>query len=237
MVEKNTDIVVRDLVTADKIPTSVTSLYKKSGWIPYMQEIFHILHSNGFRQNQIQETIEAIPEVQGLVHLIRQLHDEHNFDVIILSDSNSEFIRIWCQRHGVEPYIHKVFTNPARFDDEDGKLLLQPHHHQTSCSLSSQNLCKGAILETFVAEAGQTVAEYETIFYVGDGQNDLCPILRLGKNDFGCIRRGYSLEKQIVKLQNTDGSDEKQPPAVTDGTLLYWDDGTDLLSSILKIIS
>lgn len=234
VVDQNTDIVVRDLVSADKIPSTVTSLYKRSGWISYMQEIFHILHSHGFRQIDIQHTIEAIPEVRGLTHLIRQLHDEHNFDVVILSDSNSEFIRIWCERHGVKQWVHEVFTNPAHFDIADGRLLLQPHHHQTSCSLSSQNLCKGAILEGFVDGASKRVTEYEVIFYVGDGENDLCPILRLGKNDYGCVRRGYSLERQLEKLQSVDSTDEMQKEM--DATLLYWDNGTDLLNLIVKNI-
>ena len=35
--------------------------------------------------------------------------------------------------------------------------------------------------------------------YVGDGQNDLCPLLGLGKGDIGIVRKGYGLEKALSK--------------------------------------
>lgn len=228
VVEDNTDIVARNLVTADKIPETVTNLYKRSGWIPYMQEIFHILYANNFRLEDIKNAIEAIPPVNGFVDLIRQLHDEHNFDVIIISDSNLKFIQMWNRRNHFDKYVREIFTNPAHFD-VDGRLLVQPYHHQINCKLSSENLCKGDVMESYVSKTVTT--EYESIFYFGDGQNDLCPVLRLGRQDFGCVRRGFQLEKAIQRLtENGDGEHANR----LDANILYWTDGVDLLESILK---
>lgn len=230
VVDDNTDIVARNLVSADKIPESVTNLYKRSGWIPYMQEIFHILHANNFRGTDIRNAIESIPPVNGFIDLIRQLHVEHNFDVIIISDSNLEFIRMWNRHHDFDKYVRKIFTNPAQFDDDE-RLLVQPYHHQINCKLSSENLCKGDVMESFVSEAATLATEYETIFYCGDGQNDLCPILRLGKQDFGCVRRGFRLEGEIQRLTEIGDGDGSSR---LDANILYWTDGVDLLESILK---
>lgn len=238
VVDDNSDIVARNLIPADQIPARVTNLYKSSGWIPYMQEVFHLLHEQQHSAADIRATIEAIPEVAGFTELIRRLHDDFQFDFVIISDSNSEFISGWNRCHGLDNYIRKVFTNPARFDG-NGLLLVQPYHHQTNCALSSENLCKGAVMEAFVEQAQ---IAYDTVFYIGDGHNDLCPILRLGKVDFGCVRRGYRLEKEIqalvesrVKRTNSanGGNDDGQ---ILDADIIYWDDGHDLLEAILKRI-
>lgn len=81
-------------------------------------------------------------------------------------------------------------------------------------------------MEAFVAAAG---VEYETVFYVGDGHNDLCPILRLGKVDVGCVRRGYRLEKEIQRVIDGGGADGQQLYA----DVIFWNDGKDLLEAIL----
>lgn len=166
--EHNTDIVVRDLVDKEKISDDVKKLYSHSGWIPYMQEIFHILHANNITKSQIKVAVENIPEVNGLTELIGKLHQTENVDVVIISDSNSVFINYWCDFNGMTQYIKKVYTNQAQFKEND-VLKIQPYHHQTTCDLSSINLCKGDILEEFAKnEFEQNNVIYSKIFYIGE---------------------------------------------------------------------
>lgn len=215
---------VRDLIKS-KISDEVTKLYKRSGWIPYMQEIFNILHADGFTKPQIKEAIEAIPEVAGFRTLFKQLYDTGNVDVIIISDSNSVFIKFWCDHNDVSKYIKHIYTNQAHFTDDD-VLKVQPYHHQLDCRLSSENLCKGAVLEDFVRnqlEQGHVI--YDNIFYVGDGHNDICPVLRLGEQDFGYARTGYRMQKEINKT-NPD----------LKATVEFWTDGRDLKELIFQHI-
>lgn len=222
VVDDNTDIVIRDLVK-NKITDEVTKMYKSSGWIPYMQEIFRILHANGFTKSQIKDTIESIPEVVGFRTLFKQLFDANNVDVIIISDSNSEFIKFWCDFNDVSKYIKQIYTNQAHFSD-DGVLNVRPYHHQTECNLSSENLCKGLVLENFVRnQLEQVHIMYDKIFYVGDGHNDICPVLRLGSQDFGFARNGYRMQKEI---------DKKHPDL--NATLQIWTDGRDLKELIFQ---
>lgn len=224
IVDDNTDIVVRDLIKS-KISDEVTKLYKRSGWIPYMQEIFHILHAEGFTKSQIKDTIEAIPEVAGIRTLIKELYDTNTTDIIIISDSNSMFIKLWCDYNDVSKYIKHIYTNHAHFTDDD-ILKVQPYHHQLDCRLSSENLCKGSILENFVRnQFEQKNIIYDKIFYVGDGHNDICPVLRLGDYDCGYARKGYRMQKEIEKKNlNLSASVE------------IWTDGRDLKELIFQRI-
>lgn len=224
VVDDNTDIVVRDLVKSE-ISDEVTKLYKSSGWILYMQEIFYILHANGFTKSQIKNTIERIPEVDGLKMLFKQLYDTGSVDTIIISDSNSMFIKFWCDHNDVSKYIKHIYTNQAQFNDDD-VLKIRPYHHQVDCQLSSENLCKGSILEDFVRnQLNERHVIYDNIFYIGDGHNDICPVLRLGAEDFGYARKGYRMQKELEK-QNTS----------LDAKLEIWTDGHDLKQSIFQHI-
>ena len=55
------------------------------------------------------------------------------------------------------------------------------------------------ILGTILREYLERSAEkYSRVVYVGDGQNDLCPLLQLGKGDVGVVRKGYSLDKALA---------------------------------------
>lgn len=198
VVDDNTDIVVRDLIKTD-ISDEIKKLYKKSGWIPYMQEIFYLLHGDGFKKNQILNAIVGISEVAGMKMLLKELNDTGNMDTIIISDSNSVFIKHWCDYNNVTDYIKEVFTNQAHFNDEE-ILTIQPYHHQLDCKLSSENLCKGHVLENYVKnQQNESNVIYDKIFYVGDGHNDICPVLRLGAQDVGFARQGYHMEKELSK--------------------------------------
>lgn len=224
--DKNTDLVVRDLMDATKIPESTKTLYKSNGWIPYMHEIFGILHKNGVTKKEILDAVYDIPEVPGIKNCLRTLND-NNFDIVIISDSNSEFITHWNRRNDISKYFAEIFTNPAFFE-ENGRLCVGPHHTQTECSISSTNLCKGNVLESFIKRKRNTeLIEYENVFMVGDGYHDICPMLRLEKTDFACPRLNYAAD---TKLGNTAEKISTNVRAM----VLKWVDGDDLLNQIKR---
>lgn len=222
VVDNNTDIVVRDLLKSN-IPDEVAQLYKKSGWILYMQEIFYLLHKDNRTKSQIKDAIEGISEVAGMKTLFKELNDAGSVDIIIISDSNSVFIKVWCDYNDVSKYIKHIYTNRAHFND-DNVLMIEPFHHQTDCRLSSDNLCKGKVLEDFVRnQYNECNVIYDRIFYIGDGSNDICPVLRLSAHDFGYARLGYRMHKKL---------DEKN--IRSDAKLQIWTDGRDLKQLIFK---
>jgi len=92
----------------------------------------------------------------------------------------------------------KVYTNPAKFDGR-GCLQIDEYHEQDWCDISAHNLCKGHVLMEYInkrkAEDG---ISFSRISYVGDGQNDVCPSLRLNSNDRVFARSGFPLHKRLA---------------------------------------
>lgn len=215
VVDDNTDIVARNLLEPSQIPEHVRKLYKGTDWIGYMQEIFNLLHENQFTQDAILNSIRGIPETPGFCEFIRRMAERPDVDVIIISDSNSVFINTWLEAQRLSPLIKQIFTNPAFFPETGGPLTIAPYHHQTECSLSSVNLCKGKVLCDYLAQTNL----YSQCIYIGDGRNDLCPILRLSVKDLACARVGYSCAKL---LQGEYANQVKAP-------VFLWETGFELL--------
>ncbi len=147
------------------------------------------------------------------------------FEVIIISDSNSEFIKTILDAAGLGSVVHTSYTNPAHWD-EDGCLRINFYHVQDWCKLSTQNLCKGHILDAHIDEAlKQRDVRFSNVVYVGDGKNDLCPSLRLRECDVTCPRKGFYLERAITELEA--GKLKCQ--------VLPWDSGHVILQHIMEL--
>uniref|UniRef100_A0A1Q3F5Z4 Putative pyridoxal phosphate phosphatase phospho2 n=1 Tax=Culex tarsalis TaxID=7177 RepID=A0A1Q3F5Z4_CULTA len=224
--EYNTDIVVRDLLDKELLTPEIRSIVRTCGWIPYMQKILRMLHQQGCKPAEIVSAIRGIPEVPGIKMCIEEMA-RSNFQIIIISDSNSEFIRIWNEFNDISRFIHTTFTNPAKFNS-NGLLEVHPFHHQTECSLSSKNLCKGQILDDFIrSQYDQASTEYEKIFYIGDGKNDVCPMLRLNENGFACPREGYICCEELASAIS-------KRPERYEAKILKWNSGTHLVDLIWR---
>ncbi|XP_030381031.1 pyridoxal phosphate phosphatase PHOSPHO2 [Scaptodrosophila lebanonensis] len=223
IVAQNTDTVVRDLLPNEVTGPSARALNELvENWTLYMAEIFRLLHEQQVTEARIRDTIRCIPEVPGFVRLLKRLK-RLNFHLIIISDSNSVFIDEWLKAHHLTDCFKAIFTNPAEFD-EKGQLHVRPYHQQTECKLSASNLCKGRVLEHFVIEQDlRHNIRYDQVFYVGDGHNDICPVLRQRACDFACARQGFAMEKHLVKNRNK---------FKLRAQLLVWKSGFDLLEQL-----
>jgi len=122
---------------------------------------------------------------------------------------------------GLQSVFSKVYTNPASFDNA-GCLHLSPYHQQDWCTMSSVNMCKGHILDE---HCQKSAVKYNVIAYVGDGQNDFCPTVRLQATDLVFPRRHFSLEKRIAKDR------DKVAARVT-----CWDTGFDIINVLKEVV-
>ncbi|XP_029157515.1 pyridoxal phosphate phosphatase PHOSPHO2 [Nylanderia fulva] len=223
--DDNTDVVARKLLPDERIPEDVKGLYKSSGWIVYMGRIMELLHENGIDIQQIEDAIVRIPGVAGIEELLLALH-ANGHEIIIISDSNSVFIDRWLRSRRLEHVVSRIFTNPAYYDDT-GRMRVDMYHTQHTCRLSTVNLCKGQILMDYIDERREQGRRYERIVYVGDGKNDLCPILRLSQTDLACPRKGYALVETLSKLPRD---------STTKARVVQWDDGRDLRHNLEQIL-
>lgn len=251
IVAQNSDLVARDLLDPAAITDEHRRLYTERGWTSYMQAIFCTLHAHRFRCADVRRAVRAIPEVPGMRALIATLVRQHRFDAIIISDANTEFIEQWLEANALRDVVLQVFSNPAAYD-EGGMLRIRPYHHQTECALSTENLCKGRVLEEFLREqqqrqcggADRPPVAYGQIFYVGDGRNDVCPALRLaGGVDFACARRGFRMEKELLARKTAavaaaaaaakGGEQERAEGGVLQAGVISWTEGVELLAAIV----
>ncbi|XP_064647672.1 pyridoxal phosphate phosphatase PHOSPHO2-like [Lineus longissimus] len=197
IIDKNTDLHVVDLAPKGKIPPEVKALYTKDNWTNYMGEIFKYLHKCGTTKDKILQYVGEMTFAPGMTELLQFLEkDNQVFESIVVSDSNSVFIDSILTKAKMLNVFSEVFTNPAWFES-DGRLCLDFYHRQDWCDLSTVNLCKGHILCEYIKEHNQKGQVFDTVVYVGDGRNDLCPALRLSERDIVFVRKDHVLDKLL----------------------------------------
>ncbi|XP_045472342.1 probable phosphatase phospho2 [Harmonia axyridis] len=232
IIELNSDAVIASTVQGG-VPESVKNLHRNNGWTAYMQKIFELLNMEGYSEDFIRNTIIKLNPVCGMIDLIEELSSKFNYDVIIISDSNSYFIDAWLNNYDLKKCVLRVFTNPAQF--KDNLLMIEPYHLQDYCDLSSKNLCKGQILQDFVAEQEKNGVLYDRIIYAGDGANDLCPILRLKIGDHAFVRNGFKLADIVKKVVNGDMKDKSENLYEIKAKIHYWTDALNILEKVRNI--
>ena len=227
IIDDNSDIHVQVLAPGKQLPADIKELYSSNGWTEYMGAIFSHLHKAGIKQKDIEDCMKQIPLVDRMHELFQFLYD-NRFDIIIISDSNSYFIDVILKH--VDLHVDRVFTNHAEFNSA-GCLTIEYYHSQDWCTLSSRNLCKGHILEEYISQRATDGHIYNFVAFVGDGSNDLCPSLRLRKQDAVFVRKGYRLERMI--------SQPSEGHANIAANVTIWESGEDIkctLSEVLKCL-
>lgn len=220
IITENSDTYIAKLAPGGKLPKSIKDLYSDQGWTQFMGEVFKYLHQHKNTPEQILNCLTEIDFSPGMKELLNSL-DKDNTETIIISDANSVFINHILDHHSMKDKIQQVFTNPAKFNQE-GCLEIEMYHVQDSCSLSTVNLCKGQILESYIEERSKENIVFTHVAFIGDGQNDFCPSLRLSSKDFVFPRSGYSLVDYIQQMEAKKGLKIK-------ANIHHWNSGLDIL--------
>ncbi|XP_066260154.1 pyridoxal phosphate phosphatase PHOSPHO2-like [Euwallacea similis] len=235
VIDDNSDTAVMTLIDKSKFSPELQKLRKAEGWTAFMQGVFQVLHENGITKVEISELVRKIPEVRGMKSLISKLYEDLSYDVIIISDSNTYFIDLWLRANNLSSKVLKVFSNPAEFD-ESGLLKIEMYHLQESCKLSTKNMCKGMIMEDFIKEQSRKGIVYNSVAYVGDGYNDLCPILRLNSKGLACCREKYKCVDMVRRVKNGNCIDDKdQTIYFINAELCAWESGDDILEYVGRL--
>lgn len=219
IVNENSDIVARNLIhPPNLVPNSKDY---PGNWTQYMQEVFDTLKTIEITAEKILKTVSLMSPIQGMPKLMKTLYD-NNVDVIVVSDSNSLFIHCWLKENELLEVISCVYTNPAKIEGD--AIKIKPYALQTNCELCTNNMCKGTIVEKHISL--RTNITYDKTFYFGDGKNDLCPILKLTKNDIAFPRIGYTLNN-LLKSHTTQSE------------VMPWSTGDEIYEFLLssKLIS
>ena len=248
IMDENTDMVVQSAGGVGPMPEEVKAVAREQGWTAFMQviikfdktrsewlilmvfqSVFEHLHANKVSSEAILATMDAIPFVPGMRACLEEFKALGG-DLIIISDSNQVFIDRILSKNDMGHMFEGVFTNPAEFDSNTGVLNITPFHRNDDCKLSGVNLCKGRVLQDYLAKKREGGVEYGFVAYAGDGSNDFCPMLRLGEGDLALARRGdqYSITRCIARKAK-EGMDIK-------ARVEYWDDGNDIRDRVKERI-
>lgn len=169
--------------------------------------------------------METIPFTAGMTDLLTFISENKDtIDCIVISDSNTMFIDWILQAAGLQAAVDRVYSNPAKFN-EQGYMEVRCYHSH-DCDRCPVNLCKKKVLELYLSEKSDGGVEYEQIFYVGDGGNDFCPTSCLRGHDVVMPRKGYTLEKLIAKLEARE-----ENPSLR-ARVVVWSSGTDILQEV-----
>jgi len=139
------------------------------------------------------------------------------FIVILLGQAIIEHI---LDTKGLRLMFSKVYTNPASFD-KAGCLHLSPYHRQDWCSFSPANMCKGDILDEHCRKSS---IKYDVVAFVGDGEPDFCPTLRLRETDMVFPRRNFPLDKHVA-----EGRDKVA------AMVWPWETGHDIMNALKEV--
>ncbi|KAF9107477.1 RNA polymerase II mediator complex subunit [Mortierella sp. AM989] len=218
-----------------KLDTSPTQ------WTDLQNECLKEFHEQGGSDKVIRDALTRVPMDSHMIQAC-QLLFENGWTLAIVSDANAVYIEGILEHYKIRHLFSAIVTNPA-FWDPNGRLHIQrlipadAPPHGCSTGLCSLNICKGQevdkLLRNLVQKNSQQVedtieARTARMIYVGDGQNDYCPALRMQSHqDIYFVRRGRSLEKYLTK--------EGQDPAVLQAIkarTVYWEQAVDILKDL-----
>ena len=191
---------------------------KELCWTDRMAAIFRTLHEKKFTKLDFEQCLHTLPFTKGMKELLTFIFSK-NIDCIIISDSNTFFIKYLLEYGNVQQCVKEIYSNPADWTDS-GCLVIQ-HYHTHNCGQCPVNMCKGDILKSYISNTNSTE---NTLLYVGDGRNDYCATKQMKPNDYAFAREGYGLLKLLE--QNV----QKNQPIVKP-----WRSGFDILAEVKNI--
>ncbi|XP_044522452.1 pyridoxal phosphate phosphatase PHOSPHO2 [Gracilinanus agilis] len=221
IIDDNSDTWIVKCAPEKKLPQELIDSYQKGKWNEYMGRVFKYLGDKSVEEGEIKKTMIKMPFTEGMLELINFIGKNKDlYDCIIISDSNTAFIDWILKAANVDSVFDKVFTNPAAFS-RDGFLILEGFHvHE--CDYCPKNLCKKKVLIEFIDKQSQKGVKYSQINYIGDGENDFCPITSLKKNDVAFARKGFTLYKML--------SEPSQELVPVESSVVGWSSGIEILS-------
>ena len=204
-------------------------------WTALMDWMAGELHAAGHTAADMQAALARLPVLPSALAALT-LARQHGAEMRILSDANSVYIAWILDALGLADAFAAVVTNPAEAG-ADGRLRIRAHQPLDAphgCPLCPTNLCKGAVMQTWLDEMrrGRDVPGDVRVGYVGDGGGDFCPCTRMGAGDSVFARRTPhdGLLRACRKARRRRGSERGGNPtgdAAVVARVVEWGDPQD----------
>ncbi|KAM9784053.1 probable phosphatase phospho1 isoform X1 [Syngnathus typhle] len=231
IVDEDSDDSVVQAAPNQHLPTWLKDTYQPGHYNEYMQRVLAYLAEQGVTESELRMVMEKLPSTPGMMALFQFLRNRppNDFEVVLVSDSNTFFIESWLRRSGARSVFHRIFSNPANFN-RDGRLVLRPFHSH-ECPRCPENMCKQKVVREYVVRRTQERGRpYQRVFYVGDGANDFCPALAMGPRDVAFPRRDFPMHRLITEIHEAMPGEFK---AVT----VPWTSAEEVIQRLRKLVN
>ncbi|XP_059634853.1 thiamine phosphate phosphatase-like protein [Cornus florida] len=200
-------------------------LLPKLPWNSLMDRMMKELHSQGISTEEIAECLKRVPLNPQIIEAIKSAH-ALGCELRIISDANQFFIEKILKHHGIFGFFSEINTNPT-VEDREGRLWIFPYHELASsphcCIRCPPHMCKGLVIERIRASISEN--EKKRIIYLGDGNGDFCPSLKLEERDHVMPRKKFPLWERI-----------RENPMHIKAEVHEWSDGEELKRILLQLI-
>lgn len=190
-------------------------------------DLFNLFFNDAKKSNisllQIDEKLKQLEFSPGMMELLNYLRDnKQKYEVIIISSNCTYLIDKILEFHQISDLFSVIYCNPSKIENETIVVSQKEFHN---CKLCNPCQCKRKEINHFFKEKGRE--NYDKIFFIGDGGNDLCLAETLSESDVTFPRINYNLYKKILMPENASKIHCKIVP---------WNNGLEVKDYLAKLV-
>ena len=221
--EDSLDVISKYLLTSEQKLQFQQNVTDEMIWVDSLNYFYELSKSNGKNIFSIKKALEKVNLTEGMIDLFSFLRKNKKiFDSIIISGGNKFSVNYLIKYHNLDDVIKEQYANQSEIK-EDMLYISKASEH--NCDICDPSICKKKELDNFFEKYPKN--QYNKIFYICDGYNDLCLVRYLQKNDILFLRKYYDLYNTLY----VDGVDFK-----INCKCCPWKDGKEIIRKIKKII-
>ena len=221
--EDSLDVISKYLLTSEQKLQFQQNVTDEMIWVDSLNYFYELSKQNGKNIFSIKKALEKVNLTEGMNELFSFLRKNKKiFDSIIISGGNKFSVNYLIKYHNLDDVIKEQYANQSEIK-EDMLYISKASEH--NCDICDPSICKKKELDNFFEKYPKN--QYNKIFYICDGYNDLCLVRYLQKNDILFLRKYYDLYNTLY----VDGVDFK-----INCKCCPWKDGKEIIRKIKKII-
>jgi pyridoxal phosphate phosphatase PHOSPHO2 len=169
---------------------------------------------------KLKDAIQSIDLIEGYADLFKFIDQNRSQITPVLITGSSDLLAEWLlEKHNLSNFFYQIHAHVCLLCPENFiKVEELPNHKCKECNVSQ---CKGEILLEYLIKDN-----YDTLIFVGDGDNDFCAGKSLRVDDYFFVRENMLLHK-IIKERREEIKCEN---------LILWQNGYLILENLKKII-
>ena len=181
---------VLDLVNNEELVKEILGEGKQS-WAESMQKGFLQIKENKKTISHVREIIENLEFNEKFLDFFEYLKIHKDlYETIIISGTNTLFIRWFLEKNRLGSVIKNFFALDAIEDDE--KMIRITDSHKHNCSECNISQCKQILARDYTQRK-----QFKKIVFIGDGHNDFCLGKFLKEDDYLLPRVDFALHKLV----------------------------------------